>query len=120
MQPDLPPDTEILRLTCQIVAACCQSLPIEAGELPALIASVSKSLRAQKPTLAQEASATVRNSRSGAKARPAQATKRSTRGTSHRASQTAPLQTTPPSRAESTNVVYLNAFSRASARGGPF
>jgi hypothetical protein len=118
MPPDLLLETEVVRLTCEIVSAHCKSLPIEACDLPGLIASVGKSLSAQKPPLAQEASGAAQNPRSGSKARPAQARKPRAVGTPQRASQLAPLQAAPATQAEGTNVVYLNAFSRAAAPFG--
>jgi hypothetical protein len=115
MSPLLP-EAEALRLTCQIVAACCHSLPTEGSHLPGLIASVAKSLRELNGPLAQEPSAATQRPRSGSEARSAKTKKPSAASSPQRALETAPLKAASPPRADSTNVEYLNAFSRASAR----
>ena len=100
MSRGFPSDAELVRQTSQLVAAHCRSLPLDATELPGLIASVNRSLRAQN--LAQEASVASPKSRSGSKARVSAAKER-------------PRAVAAPQHAptlSSTNVVYLSDFIR--------
>src|SRR3712207_3826369 len=107
MPPDLQLEIEVARLTSQIVAAYCQSLPIESSHLSGLIASVANSLRELKSPLAQEPSAATQRPGSGSKARSAHVRKPRAVSSPQDGSQSAPLKAALPPPAESTNVVYL-------------
>jgi hypothetical protein len=97
MSPDPLSDAEFVRRTSQVVAARCRLEPMDAAQLPSLIASVAMCLRAREPGVEQEISPP--NLRSGSKAH-------------RRAVDKADVPPRPSPRLLGTNVVYLSAFVR--------
>jgi hypothetical protein len=97
MSPDLLSEAELVRLTSRLVAAHCRSQPMDATDLPGLIASVSRSLRARDSSPTEKASAPSPKSRAGSKAGGR---------TAVAAPQRAPTLS-------GTNVVHLSDFVRA-------
>ena len=100
MPPDLLSDAELVRRTSQVVAAHCRLEPLDAAQLPSLIASVATRLRTPQPQVEQEIPRP--NLRSGSKAHSSAQDRR-------------PRPVVPPLPSPAltgTNVVYLSAFIR--------